>query len=617
LVDFVLGEVLEVVAFFPRKAREMRGFLLLALAVTAAMALESKPSPDLVITSADRSLDMSTQLVKQSVKMVVQNGGKQPTKVVHFLVDPAHQSQVIHIEAKVGKTYLRTMKTSDGGYAIELKEALAGGSSVTIEVDSVMDGLLKMFPAQVTQKENQLVMFTGNHYLYSPYKVKTQTTKVALTTDKAPESYSKNLKPTSLSGNTITYGPYKDVAALSAEDLQVHYENNRPFLEITRLHRTLELSMWGNIAVEETVDVRHVGAKLKGSFSRLDFQRENSGVSAVKSFKTVLPASASGVYYRDDIGNISTSALRVLDDSVEVELRPRFPLFGGWKTHYLLGYNVPSYEYLYSERGSDRYVLNMRLLDHIFDDMIVDDFELTIILPEGCEAPKLATPYPVKRDSDGLHFTYLDTKGRPTITVRNVGRMTEKHIQDFQLEFRFSKISMLREPLLLVVAFFTFFALAMIYVRLDFALTKDEGSENKLRVAGYCEKVAGHQEKRVGHYQAFEGLLVSLKSTKDTGTFQAGSKSIATDHKNETAAISELGNLLKQLSPETAEKVAELQKQDRAFREHQVTQSGLVDKLVTGKLGKQQFIDQDGMICKKKDECVEKMESIMQQLRAV
>ena len=148
LINFVLGEVLEVLGFFRRKAREMRGFLLLALALTAAVALESKPSPDLVITSADRSvyeklctkigilnfdscqtcveklnveltlhpeivlklpssvvfcrsLDMSTQLVKQSVKMVVQNGGKQPTKVVHFLVDPAHQSQVIHIEAKV------------------------------------------------------------------------------------------------------------------------------------------------------------------------------------------------------------------------------------------------------------------------------------------------------------------------------------------------------------------------------------------------------------------------------------------------------------------------------------------------------------------------------------
>ena len=54
--------------------------------------------------------------------------------------------------------------------------------------------------------------------------------------------------------------------------------------------------MWGNIAVEETIDIRHVGAKLKGSFSRLDFQRENSGVSAVKSFKTVLPASGKRVW---------------------------------------------------------------------------------------------------------------------------------------------------------------------------------------------------------------------------------------------------------------------------------------------------------------------------------
>lgn len=63
--------------------------------------------------------------------------------------------------------------------------------------------------------------------------------------------------------------------------------------------------------------------------------------------QTILPASAQDVYYRDEIGNISTSHLQVLDDSVEVEVKPRFPLFGGWKTHYIIGYNLPSYEYLY------------------------------------------------------------------------------------------------------------------------------------------------------------------------------------------------------------------------------------------------------------------------------
>ena len=61
----------------------------------------------------------------------------------------------------------------------------------------------------------------------------------------------------------------------------------------------------------------------------------------------MLPVSAKDVYYRDEIGNISTSHLHETDDGVELELRPRFPLFGGWKTHYYIGYNVPSYESLY------------------------------------------------------------------------------------------------------------------------------------------------------------------------------------------------------------------------------------------------------------------------------
>ena len=65
-------------------------------------------------------------------------------------------------------------------------------------------------------------------------------------------------------------------------------------------------------------------------------------------FQTMLPAAARDIYYRDEIGNISTSHLREMDDSVELELRPRFPLFGGWKTHYYIGYNVPSYQYLYN-----------------------------------------------------------------------------------------------------------------------------------------------------------------------------------------------------------------------------------------------------------------------------
>ena len=52
-------------------------------------------------------------------------------------------------------------------------------------------------------------------------------------------------------------------------------------------------------------------------------------------------------------------------------MRPRFPLIGGWKTIYTTGYNVPSYESLYN--SEDKFLLNMRLIDQIFDDMIIDE----------------------------------------------------------------------------------------------------------------------------------------------------------------------------------------------------------------------------------------------------
>ena len=48
-----------------------------------------------------------------------------------------------------------------------------------------------------------------------------------------------------------------------------------------------------------------------------------SGPSAVKSYKTILPAATKDVYYRDEIGNISTSHLRDDNAFVELELHPR------------------------------------------------------------------------------------------------------------------------------------------------------------------------------------------------------------------------------------------------------------------------------------------------------
>lgn len=261
-------------------------------------------------------------------------------------------------------------------------------------------------------------------------------------------------------------------SAFSEQPIKVHSENHAPFLTVTRLERWIEVSHWGNIAVEETIDITHTGAKLMGSFSRYDYQKDTRATQpSVKSYKTILPASATGVYYRDTNGNISTSAMRTLKDSVELDLRPRFPLFGGWKTHYTLGYSVPSFEYLF--QNGENYLLKMRVIDHIFDDMAIDEVKTTVVLPEGSTNIKLIAPYSVQRHPDSKHYTYLDTFGRPVISFSKKN-IVENHIADFNLKYSYPKIMMLQEPLLVVGFLYALFLFVIIWVRLDFSIIREE-----------------------------------------------------------------------------------------------------------------------------------------------
>ena len=71
------------------------------------------------------------------------------------------------------------------------------------------------------------------------------------------------------------------------------------------------------------MDLKHTGTMLKGPFPCFHFQRQpDSGISSIHSFKTILPTAAQDIYYQDEIGNISTSHLFTLDDSIEMEVWP-------------------------------------------------------------------------------------------------------------------------------------------------------------------------------------------------------------------------------------------------------------------------------------------------------
>ncbi|XP_054717995.1 dolichyl-diphosphooligosaccharide--protein glycosyltransferase subunit 1-like [Uloborus diversus] len=573
---------------------------------------------EIVNSKVDRNIDIASQLVKVLIKLTLENTGKSPVSTFLYALDAGSKPNLAFIGAsqvhEEGRVNLKTediVLTQNNHkdkdlIKIHFKNPLQAGKTTIVRLELVFTRALVPYPSVISQSEKQLVMYHGNHYYFSPYLTKTQTTVITLPSSSI-ESFTK-LKPVSHTENLITYGPYDNIGPYTTNKLTIHCENNNPFLSVTNINRAIEVSHWGVISVEEDIDLAHTGAQLKGPFSRYEFQRDQSGIASVKSFKTVLPASASDVYYRDEIGNISTSHLRMLDDSTEVELRPRFPLFGGWKTHYVLGYYVPTYEYLYN--SGDLYVLKMRFVDHVFDDSVIDDATVRVILPEGSKNIQVKPPYAVDRLPDELHYTYLDTVGRPVI-VMHKSNLVEQHIQDFEIHYEYQKMLMLQEPFLVVIALYLLFIVVIIYVRLDFSITKDPNKESKLRISGLIETVHSHCDKRADIYAKFDEALNKFKHNKDLNSYQATVKKLNVDHKNETQTITELLQKLKHEGSDVAEKVAEIQRYDKTLKEQLQQQMLLVEKLIANKISKQQYLDGEAAIVKKKEDVVEKIVGVV------
>uniref|UniRef100_A0A8C6QGU3 Dolichyl-diphosphooligosaccharide--protein glycosyltransferase subunit 1 n=1 Tax=Nannospalax galili TaxID=1026970 RepID=A0A8C6QGU3_NANGA len=451
-----------------------------------------------------------------------------------------------------------------------------------INLETVYTHVLQPYPTQITQSEKQFVVFEGNHYFYSPYPTKSQTMQVKL-------SHIKLENPTH-SEDVLDYGPFKDVTAYSQDS----FKNNSPFLTITSMTRVTEISHWGNIAVEENVDLKCTGSVPKGPFS-------HSGISSFHSFKTILPAAAQDVYYWDEIGNVSTSHLFILDDSEEMKIRPQFPLFGRWKPHYIIGYNLPNYEYLYNL--GDQYALKMRFVDHVFDEQVIDSLTGKIILLEGAKNIQVDSPY-ISCAPNELHYTCLDTFGCPVI-VAYKKNLVEQHIQDIMVHYTFNKVLMLQEPLLVVAAFYTLFITPIIYVRLDFSITKNPAAEARMKLACVTEQVLSLANKRLGLCLHFDETINRYKQSRDVSTLNSGKKSLETEYK---AVTSEIAVLLSKLKMEGSD--LEMQKLDSQVKELSAVEA----RLVAGKLKKDTYIETEKVISGKCQELVTKINHILDAL---
>lgn len=141
--------------------------------------------------------------------------------------------------------------------------------------------------------------------------------------------------------------------------------------------------------------MRHRNCRLKGQFSRLEHQaqsyRRRPAPHVFTELTLQLPAGIHSAYYYDTIGNVSTSHLRVappqsqggLPGDVSIlELRPRYPLLGGWNYSFTLGWDSPLEDYAGWDAEKGRYIVSVPIMT-LFGGTVIEDAEVKVILPEA------------------------------------------------------------------------------------------------------------------------------------------------------------------------------------------------------------------------------------------
>ncbi len=219
----------------------------------------------------------------------------------------------------------------------------------------------------------------------SAYPTQKQKTKLKFPSTDVPNYTGKPERQ----GSTFTYGPFDDTPAGADQEASVRYEFTKPLLHATLLERDIEVSQWGgNLATEDRYWLTNKGAELEGFFSRVQWavtQHYNPATSALKELKIPLKVGSLNPYFTDDIGNVSTSRFRSNSREANLELKPRYPLFGGWNYSFRVGWDANLNQFLRKLKLGDGHVLKVPFLEgpKMSEGVSYEKVELRVILPEG------------------------------------------------------------------------------------------------------------------------------------------------------------------------------------------------------------------------------------------
>lgn len=245
-------------------------------------------------------------------------------------------------------------------------------------------------PASIPQDGEQFLAYDFSVFAPSAYPTKKQKTEIKAASGTIPD-YTTIDKFPQKSGSKLTYGPFDEKPAGAVSPAQVRFEFTKPVTHVSELERDIEVSHWGgNVAFEERYTMFHRGANLSTQFNRAKWTQSQyfkaGASSALKELRVPLQVGSVDPYFTDVIGNVSTSRFRSNKREALLELKPRYPLFGGWKYPFTIGWNTNAANVLRNTASGGK-VLKIPFIEGPKQPEGVEYGQVTVqvLLPEGSE----------------------------------------------------------------------------------------------------------------------------------------------------------------------------------------------------------------------------------------
>lgn len=500
-----------------------------------------------------RNVLLNSSLCEHTVSVTARNVGPDPVSV-YCVAIPARLVQHVAFLRIYQPDYSMATRLDAGQiieengqsfcvYCIELFEPMEPGTSRDFSFQAIYGRIYSPYSPEITKLENQFLLYNDSYYWTTPYKTAKQKSIFVF------PNYSiklfRELRPYQIAGNRLLCGTYEDVDAFSSHPAIFYFMHNIPLIFSPKIVREVKVSHWGSVAIEDLVQIQNEAAATTGGFlDPNDMKTTNLRLSGIL-IETL--DNLISVYYRDAIGNVSTSHF---DQDGSLYINFRYSLNGGWRTSFCLGYTYLARQFLFvSATHKNLYTLRVPIGAQYGFDIFLEEQVVKVVLPRGATNVNFTLPFEMRVETF-TYYSYLDFIGRTMFVFHRNHLSSIDFSEHIEITYDFSPINLLFKPLFLGGSIFLVMLIVFALFTTDISISTDDPftqSKNKLALDDLLKKYLD------AHQQRIDCLEKMNQSSTSTG------KRLKNTLNETSQSISTIIHQIETLNPDKADQLKQIE----------------------------------------------------------